>query len=101
MVMYARGTQGDYVALQLVQNRMVLNVNLGECCVGVGVLCVRVCWCVLSLWLFSYLFFDTVICKVYMLCVCTYVGVLCVRGCMCVAITVMIIYFFIFLHSDL
>lgn len=35
MVMYARGTQGDYVALQLVQNRMVLNINLGEC-VGAG-----------------------------------------------------------------
>ncbi|XP_050739952.1 neurexin-4-like isoform X2 [Eriocheir sinensis] len=30
MVMYARGTQGDYVALQLVQNRMVLNINLGS-----------------------------------------------------------------------
>ncbi|MPC47271.1 Neurexin-4 [Portunus trituberculatus] len=30
MVMYGRGTQGDYLALQLVQNRMVLNVNLGS-----------------------------------------------------------------------
>ncbi|XP_068245600.1 neurexin-4 isoform X1 [Palaemon carinicauda] len=30
MMMYSRGTQGDYLALQLVQNRMVLNINLGS-----------------------------------------------------------------------
>ncbi|XP_045611778.2 neurexin-4-like [Procambarus clarkii] len=30
MLMYSRGTQGDFLALQLVQNRMVLNVNLGS-----------------------------------------------------------------------
>ncbi|XP_042887736.1 neurexin-4-like, partial [Penaeus japonicus] len=29
MIMYSRGTQGDYLSLQLVQNKMVLNVNLG------------------------------------------------------------------------
>ncbi|KAK4300982.1 hypothetical protein Pmani_026854 [Petrolisthes manimaculis] len=30
MMIYSRGTQGDYLSLQLVQNRMVLNVNLGS-----------------------------------------------------------------------
>ncbi|XP_069969361.1 neurexin-4 isoform X3 [Penaeus vannamei] len=30
MMMYSRGTQGDYLSLQLVQNKMVLNVNLGS-----------------------------------------------------------------------
>ncbi|XP_071513058.1 neurexin-4 isoform X4 [Panulirus ornatus] len=30
MLMYSRGTQGDFIALQLVQNRMVLNLNLGS-----------------------------------------------------------------------
>ncbi len=29
VLLYARGTQGDYVALQLAENRLVLNVNLG------------------------------------------------------------------------
>ncbi|KAG0729978.1 Neurexin-4 [Chionoecetes opilio] len=30
MMVYSRGTQGDYLALQLVHNRMVLNINLGS-----------------------------------------------------------------------
>ncbi|KAK7074570.1 putative band 4.1 ues' binding motif, partial [Halocaridina rubra] len=30
MMIYGRGSQGDYLALQLVQNRMVLNINLGS-----------------------------------------------------------------------
>lgn len=31
-LMYSRGTQGDYIALQLRDNRLVLNINLGEFC---------------------------------------------------------------------
>ena len=27
--MYSRGSQGDYIALQLVENRLLLNLNLG------------------------------------------------------------------------
>ncbi|XP_076061076.1 neurexin-4 isoform X2 [Oratosquilla oratoria] len=30
VLLYGRGSQGDYVALQLVKNRMVLNLNLGS-----------------------------------------------------------------------
>lgn len=30
VVLYSRGTQGDYVALQLRDNRMLLNINLGS-----------------------------------------------------------------------
>ncbi|CAM6031990.1 unnamed protein product, partial [Sphagnum compactum] len=30
IVLYSRGTQGDYIALQLKENRLVLNVNLGS-----------------------------------------------------------------------
>lgn len=30
IVLYSRGTQGDYVALQLKDNRMVLNIDLGS-----------------------------------------------------------------------
>lgn len=30
IVLYARGTQGDFLALQLKENRMVLNLNLGK-----------------------------------------------------------------------
>lgn len=30
IVLYSRGTQGDYLALQLRENRLVLNVNLGK-----------------------------------------------------------------------
>lgn len=29
-LMYSRGTQGDYLALQLRDNRLVLNIDLGE-----------------------------------------------------------------------
>jgi hypothetical protein len=29
VLMYSRGTQGDYVALQLRDNRMLLNIDLG------------------------------------------------------------------------
>lgn len=31
IMMYSKGTQGDYLALQLRENRMILNINLGEC----------------------------------------------------------------------
>ncbi|KAG7191157.1 hypothetical protein KM043_007179 [Ampulex compressa] len=30
ILMYSRGTQGDYIALQLHDNRMILNINLGS-----------------------------------------------------------------------
>lgn len=30
IVLYSRGTQGDFLALQLIDNRMVLNVDLGS-----------------------------------------------------------------------
>jgi len=30
VLLYARGTQGDYLALQLVENRLLLNINLGS-----------------------------------------------------------------------
>lgn len=30
VVLYSRGTQGDYIALQLKDNRMVLNIDLGS-----------------------------------------------------------------------
>ena len=30
ILIYSRGTQGDYVALQIVENRMMLNINLGK-----------------------------------------------------------------------
>lgn len=30
ILLYSRGTQGDYIALQLRENRMVLNINLGS-----------------------------------------------------------------------
>lgn len=30
IVLYSRGTQGDYLALQLKDNRMVLNIDLGS-----------------------------------------------------------------------
>lgn len=30
VVLYSRGTQGDYIALQLRDNRMLLNVDLGK-----------------------------------------------------------------------
>lgn len=30
IVLYSRGTQGDYIALQLKDNRMVLNLDLGS-----------------------------------------------------------------------
>lgn len=30
IVLYSRGTQGDYIALQLQNNRMVLNIDLGS-----------------------------------------------------------------------
>lgn len=30
IVLYSRGTQGDYIALQLKDNRMVLNIDLGS-----------------------------------------------------------------------
>jgi len=29
VLMYSRGTQGDYIALQLRDNRMLLNIDLG------------------------------------------------------------------------
>lgn len=30
IILYSRGTQGDYIALQLKDNRMVLNIDLGS-----------------------------------------------------------------------
>ena len=30
VLLYARGSQGDFIALQLINNRLVLNINLGE-----------------------------------------------------------------------
>lgn len=30
VLMYSKGTQGDYFALQLYENRMILNINLGK-----------------------------------------------------------------------
>lgn len=30
IILYSRGTQGDYLALQLRDNRMLLNIDLGE-----------------------------------------------------------------------
>lgn len=30
VLLYSRGTQGDYLALQLRDNRLVLNIDLGE-----------------------------------------------------------------------
>lgn len=30
VILYSRGTQGDYVALQIRDNRMLLNLDLGE-----------------------------------------------------------------------
>ena len=30
MILYSRGSQGDYIALQLVENRLLLNINLGH-----------------------------------------------------------------------
>lgn len=30
VVLYSRGTQGDYIALQLKDNRMILNIDLGS-----------------------------------------------------------------------
>lgn len=30
VLMYSKGTQGDFFALQLYENRMILNINLGE-----------------------------------------------------------------------
>ena len=30
VLMYSRGTQGDYIALQLKDNRMILNIDLGS-----------------------------------------------------------------------
>ncbi|CAG7823734.1 unnamed protein product [Allacma fusca] len=30
ILLYSRGTQGDYLALQIVENRMILNINLGS-----------------------------------------------------------------------
>lgn len=30
VILYSRGTQGDYIALQLRDNRLVLNIDLGE-----------------------------------------------------------------------
>lgn len=30
IVLYSRGTQGDYIALQLKDNRMILNIDLGS-----------------------------------------------------------------------
>lgn len=30
VVLYSRGSQGDYIALQLKENRMVLNIDLGS-----------------------------------------------------------------------
>lgn len=30
VLLYSRGTQGDYIAIQLKENRLVLNVNLGS-----------------------------------------------------------------------
>lgn len=30
VLLYSRGTQGDYIALQLRDNRLVLNIDLGK-----------------------------------------------------------------------
>lgn len=30
VILYSRGTQGDYIALQLRDNRLALNINLGN-----------------------------------------------------------------------
>jgi contactin associated protein-like 2 len=30
LILYSRGTQGDYIALQLKENQMILNMNLGK-----------------------------------------------------------------------
>lgn len=30
VILYSRGTQGDYIALQLRDNRLLLNIDLGE-----------------------------------------------------------------------
>lgn len=30
VLLYSKGTQGDFFALQLYENRMILNLNLGE-----------------------------------------------------------------------
>lgn len=30
VILYSKGTQGDYIALQLIENRMVLNIDLGK-----------------------------------------------------------------------
>lgn len=30
VLLYSRGSQGDYIALQLLDNRMLLNIDLGE-----------------------------------------------------------------------
>ena len=30
VVLYSRGTQGDFIALQLRQNRFILNIDLGN-----------------------------------------------------------------------
>ena len=30
VILYSRGSQGDYIALQLVENRLLLNINLGH-----------------------------------------------------------------------
>ena len=30
VLVYSRGSQGDYIALQLVENRLLLNINLGH-----------------------------------------------------------------------
>lgn len=31
VLLYSRGSQGDYIALQLRDNRMLLNIDLGMC----------------------------------------------------------------------
>lgn len=31
VLMYSKGTQGDFLALQLYENKMILNLKLGEC----------------------------------------------------------------------
>merc|ERR1719189_2674538 len=30
ILLYSKGSQGDYIALQLVENRLLLNINLGH-----------------------------------------------------------------------
>lgn len=35
-LLYSRGTQGDYVALQLRDNRLVLNIDLGKLHAGIN-----------------------------------------------------------------